>query len=75
MYTICVEDMSLQRRNDQTLFELLDKWIQILEQDWKFRVIGVVTDAGGDAKRARWLLLKKYPHMIILDCWAHQVCM
>ena len=36
--------------------------------------IGVAGDAGSDERRARLLVLKKHPHLLIADCWAHQVC-
>ena len=35
--------------------------------------IGVAGDAGSDERKARLLVLKKYPHLLIADCWAHQV--
>ena len=36
--------------------------------------IGVAGDAGSDERRAHLLVLKKHPHLLIADCWAHQVC-
>lgn len=35
--------------------------------------IGVCSDASGEARAARLLLLKEMPNMLIVDCYAHQV--
>ncbi|KAF9461238.1 hypothetical protein BDZ94DRAFT_1372691 [Collybia nuda] len=35
--------------------------------------VGFSGDAGGDERKARCLALKKYPALLIADCWAHQV--
>jgi len=31
-------------------------------------------DASGECRKARWLLGRKYPHIVVLDCYRHQVC-
>ncbi len=35
--------------------------------------IGVVGDASGDERKARQLILKDNPSLLVADCWAHQV--
>lgn len=36
-------------------------------------VIGICGDASGDERSARLKMLAKHPHLLIADCWAHQV--
>jgi len=36
-------------------------------------VRGVVTDASGECQKARRLLGLKYPNIVVLDCYGHQV--
>ncbi|KIK75534.1 hypothetical protein PAXRUDRAFT_172564, partial [Paxillus rubicundulus Ve08.2h10] len=31
------------------------------------------TDVGGDSAKMRRLLVQKFPHLTVVDCWAHQV--
>ena len=40
---------------------------------WATIVTGLVTDASGEARKARRLFSAKYPHVIVLDCYSHQV--
>lgn len=44
-----------------------------LREDWAVIIIAIVTDASGEARKARQLLGEKYPWLVVLDCYAHQV--
>lgn len=44
-----------------------------VEEHWKCKVVAVVTDASGETRKARQDFGKEFPHIIMLDCYAHQV--
>ena len=44
-----------------------------LKDEWGVTVVGLVTDASGEARKARRLFARKYPFLIVLDCYSHQV--
>ena len=44
-----------------------------LKDEWGVIVVGLVTDASGEARKARRLFARKYPSLIVLDCYSHQV--
>jgi hypothetical protein len=35
--------------------------------------VALVTDASGEARKARRLFAAKHPSIIVLDCYSHQV--
>ena len=39
----------------------------------KLKVIAWVSDASGETRAARIMMMNEHPHLIILDCWAHQI--
>jgi len=51
----------------------LEDIIKEIEEKWGSLVVAIVTDASGECRKARWELVKKYPWIIALDCFAHQV--
>ena len=67
-----IHDTSNKRKTGENLSELMDQELRHLES-MGLTPIGVVGDAGSDERKARLLILKKYPHLLIADCWAHQV--
>ena len=36
-------------------------------------MVGLVTDAAGDARKAHRLFGRNHPSVIVIDCYAHQV--
>jgi hypothetical protein len=44
-----------------------------LKDEWGVVVVGLVTDASGEARKARRLFARKFPFLIVLDCYSHQV--
>ena len=36
-------------------------------------IVAIVTDASGECQKARCILGAKYPWLIVLDCYSHQV--
>jgi hypothetical protein len=55
------------------LLKELETVFTLLRNDWGAVVIALVTDASGESRKARRLFGEKYPWIIVLDCYAHQV--
>jgi hypothetical protein len=55
------------------LLKELETVFTLLRNDWGAVVIALVTDASGESRKARQLFGEKYPWIIVLDCYAHQV--
>ena len=45
-----------------------------IKEKWDSVVVAIVTGASGECQKARQEFVKKYPWIIALDCFAHQVC-
>ena len=50
------------------------KLIDHVEEHYDCIVTYFVTDADGGSKKGCINLGKKHPYLILLSCWAHQVC-
>lgn len=55
------------------LLRVLEEVFEIVQNKWGGVVVAIVTDASGESRKARRLFVKKYPWVIVLDCYAHQV--
>ena len=58
--------------------ENLLKWMlevkRIAEEEWSVVVVAFTTDASGESRKARKLLVTRhFPHLLGPDCYAHQV--
>lgn len=51
----------------------LENAISAIRTDYLAFPVAVVTDASGECRKARRVLALKYPDMMFLDCYAHQV--
>ena len=51
----------------------LENAMRTIQEDYFAFVVAVVTDASGECRKARKILALKYPDVIFLDCYAHQV--
>lgn len=47
--------------------------LQFVEKEFNTKVKAIITDAASDCRKARRLLVQQYPHVVSLDCFAHQV--
>lgn len=47
--------------------------IEHVEREHGVQVIAWVSDAGGDSRAMRVRLHRMRPHLLVFDCWAHQV--
>ncbi|KAF5385054.1 hypothetical protein D9615_001008 [Tricholomella constricta] len=73
LHTVKVHDASTERKTTENLLRVLEEVVEEIERDWEATVIAVVTDASGESRKARRLYGKKYPWIIVLDCYAHQI--
>ncbi len=73
VFTVQIEDHSIERKSGDHLFERLKDVKKDVETTYKVTIIAVVTDAGPDGRKARRLFAAEFPHIIVLDCYAHQV--
>jgi hypothetical protein len=54
------------------LFHELEEVINNLEETWNIIIIAVTSDAGGEALKAHKMAQRKYPHLVVPDCYGHQ---
>lgn len=75
MLTHSVHDSTKDRKTAENLLIELEKVYNSLQDQttWNTVVGGLVTDASGEARKARRLFSAKYPQVIVLDCYSHQV--
>ncbi|TFK17852.1 hypothetical protein FA15DRAFT_604314 [Coprinopsis marcescibilis] len=74
IYTVDIVDVTTERKTADHFLADLEAAYHKAQNEMKVSVICVVTDASGEAAKARRLFKLKYPHVIVLDCYAHQVC-
>lgn len=74
MYTVGVHDASTERKTAENFLQLLEDAVKEVEEKWGTYVAAVVTDASGECRKARREFVQKYPWIVVLDCFAHQVC-
>ena len=64
---------SAKRKTAEELLILLEEVIKIVQDEWGTIVVAIVTDASGECRKARRILGLKYPNIVVLDCYGHQV--
>ncbi|KAF8967652.1 ribonuclease H-like domain-containing protein, partial [Flammula alnicola] len=72
LYTVKVHDASAERKTADNLLRLLEEVFRKVQDEWGGVVVAIVTDASGESRKARRDFVKKYPWVIVLDCYAHQ---
>jgi len=68
-----VHDASNERKTAINLFKLMVEVMGRLQSHWKVVVVAFTTDASGESRLARKMLLARFPHLVCPDCFAHQV--
>jgi hypothetical protein len=68
-----VQDTSSERKTAENFVTHLENAVKTVRIDYHAFLIAVVTDASGECRKARKDLAWKYPDIIFLDCYAHQV--
>ncbi|KAI0286479.1 hypothetical protein BC826DRAFT_906654 [Russula brevipes] len=66
-------DVSAKRKTAGTLLEIVESEMKYATEVLMTVLVGWCTDASGDSSKMRKLLRSKYPWLVTLDCWAHQV--
>ncbi|QRW18642.1 hypothetical protein RhiXN_00048 [Rhizoctonia solani] len=72
-YTVCVHDLSAQHKTAENHLKLVLSDIDKTKKEHNVRVIAWVSDAGGDSRAMRVRLHRLRPHILVFDCWAHQI--
>ncbi|KIK75505.1 hypothetical protein PAXRUDRAFT_172667 [Paxillus rubicundulus Ve08.2h10] len=72
-YPLNTHDMSTLPKTAVQLLEFVVSKIIYAVDVLKVQVVAWCMDAGGDAAKMCHLLVKKIPHIVVVDCWAHQV--
>ena len=72
IYTHEAIDVTASPKDGDATFEHLKEHIELLEKHHKVAVLAVVSDAGGEAAKARRLIRQWRPDIIVLDCMSHQ---
>lgn len=44
-----------------------------MERNWNVTVVAITSDAGGEALKGRKMARSKHPHLVVPDCFGHQV--
>lgn len=65
--------MTLERKTASNFLSLLERVYHNVEKEWNVVISAVVTDASGETRKARREFVAKYPSVVVLDCYAHQV--
>ncbi|XP_006460996.1 hypothetical protein AGABI2DRAFT_70302, partial [Agaricus bisporus var. bisporus H97] len=73
LYIIKVHDASSECKTAVNFVKLLKEVHKEVEEHWKCKVVAVVTDASGETRKAQQDFGKEFPHIIMLDCYAHQI--
>lgn len=68
-----VHDASNERKTADNLFKLMVEVIEELRSEWNVNVVAFTTDASGESRKARKMLLARFPYFVCPDCFAHQV--
>ena len=74
VHPIQVDDVLGDHKSAENLVQHLERAIEELMMKWEITLVAIVTDASGECCKAKKILWLKYPSLIILDCYAHQVC-
>ncbi|TFK16929.1 hypothetical protein FA15DRAFT_571127, partial [Coprinopsis marcescibilis] len=72
VYTVDVIDVTNERKTADHFLKQLQDAYEKAEKEMGVRIICITTDASGEAAKARRMFKNIYPHVIVLDCYAHQ---
>ncbi|KIK79699.1 hypothetical protein PAXRUDRAFT_160608 [Paxillus rubicundulus Ve08.2h10] len=74
-YPLNTHDMSGLPKTAEQQLEFVVSKITYAVDILKVQVVVWCTDTRGDVAKMHHLLVKKMPHIVVVDCWAHQVCL
>ncbi|KAI5898768.1 uncharacterized protein SCHCODRAFT_02173469 [Schizophyllum commune H4-8] len=73
VYTVRVHDGTSEPRSAEHLAELLEAAVKECKEKYGVDVIAICTDASGESRKARSILAKRFPGLVLPDCYAHQI--
>lgn len=74
VHTIKVVDASAERKDATTLLGHVKDVLQLLAMpEWNVDVVAFTSDASGESRKARLMLRQELPHLVVPDCYAHQI--
>ena len=74
VHPIQIDDISGDHKTAENLVQHLEQAMKELTTKWEIVLVVIVTDASGECHKPKKILQLKYPSLIILDCYANQVC-
>ncbi|KZV72990.1 hypothetical protein PENSPDRAFT_627883 [Peniophora sp. CONT] len=72
IHVVSLLDTSTERKTADLLLPHIKNAIIAMERDFGVTVVAFTTDASGESRKARMLLGKERPDLILPDCFAHQ---
>jgi len=73
MYTLHVNDVTAQKKDADTLLNIVLAEIDYCNEKLQVETIGWCSDVGGDSKSMQVKLHNQWEWLITVDCWTHQV--
>ncbi|KAI9063901.1 hypothetical protein FKP32DRAFT_1564653 [Trametes sanguinea] len=73
VHAVRVIDTSSERKTADKFLKHIEDVLNETSKEWKVKIIAFTSDASGESRAARIRLLSRYPYLIILDCYAHQI--
>ncbi|KAF9230433.1 hypothetical protein BU15DRAFT_30072, partial [Melanogaster broomeanus] len=71
-YLLNAVDVSAKPKTAVELLKLVEAEINYAVEVLKIIVVAWCTDVSGESAKMRRLLVRKMPHLVVVDCWAHQ---
>lgn len=72
MFTIKAIDVTAERKTADACFEHIKQVIEEQQQKYLLETWAVISDAAGESKKCRKLLVAWRPSIVGLDCFSHQ---
>ncbi|EED85429.1 predicted protein [Postia placenta Mad-698-R] len=72
-HTVKVFNASSEHKTAENFFKLIESAFDTIHQNWQVEIVAFTLDASGKSCKARTVLHRKYPILIVLDCYAHQI--
>ncbi|KAI5827869.1 hypothetical protein K523DRAFT_278015, partial [Schizophyllum commune Tattone D] len=73
VHTVRVYDETGQPRDAEHLAELTMQTIQHVSNEWNVEVIAFASDAGGESRKGRKIVVQRRPEIFAPDCYSHQL--
>ncbi|KAG8721321.1 hypothetical protein FRC08_014059 [Ceratobasidium sp. 394] len=72
-YTVGIEDISTLPKTADNHLKIVKAAIAYCEEELGTKVVGWVSDAGGESRAMRVRLHPERPDLLLFDCWVHQI--